>query len=621
MIELKFGTQAHALVLTKLQKLYSLGSTAMGKKKDIFRTMDKTYSTEKQYFEQESKSEFKQLKQGKRPLEHIEVPYVYAMVNTAQAYMTQVFLRRDPLFNFIGLHGEGEQSVQAVEALLSYQTSRPFNMKVLHSWVFDALKYGVGVLGMYWEEERNPVSTRVRVPMVKNGIVIPDRWETKEQTVEVEGYMGNKFFNVDPYMLLPDPRVPLSRLQDGEFIGRMFELSQNDIQRGKLSGKYMNTEVLAAHKNKNSVANTALGSLNSDWSATHNGKSWRDLKTQGDYSCYEMSVDIIPSEWGLGSRKSPEKWDFVVVNRSVIIEAAPASNLHCKFPYIALELEQDAYKLFNASPSHQLVPLVDMMSWMFNTHITNVRRAVNDQWIYDPSMVVEADILSEDPGKRIRARPAAYGEPLDKLVHQLPVTDVTRTHVQDVGIIGEMGQLAMGVNNDLMGRARQGGRRSATEARNTLQQSAGRLQGIADFMSISFGEVASMGLKNSQQYYSTQQKFRIAGDTLGTAGDKFLNITPESIRGDYDVIPIDGSAPIDKFATLELMIRFFDVAGRIPDIAVEYNLPSMLAWVLQYTGFRNMQQFKREGQPGAVPLQQATPKGSNVTRPTQVSHG
>lgn len=59
---------------------------------------------------------------GKPQYTTLQIPYTYALVMSAHTYLTSVFFARSPVHQFAGRHGEGEQSVQAVEALIDYQT-------------------------------------------------------------------------------------------------------------------------------------------------------------------------------------------------------------------------------------------------------------------------------------------------------------------------------------------------------------------------------------------------------------------------------------------------------------------------------------------------------------------
>src|SRR5688572_22025070 len=80
----------------------------------------------------------------------IQIPYSYAVVMAAYTYLTSVFMGRDPVFQYTGRHGESQQQVQAIEALVSYQVLCSGMQKYLHSWLYDALRYGEGIVSCWW---------------------------------------------------------------------------------------------------------------------------------------------------------------------------------------------------------------------------------------------------------------------------------------------------------------------------------------------------------------------------------------------------------------------------------------------------------------------------------------
>ena len=68
-------------------------------------------------------------------------------------YLSSVFLARIPILQFQERHGAAETSVQAIEAIMEYQTSIGRHLVPYYIWLMDATKHGVGVMGIYWENE------------------------------------------------------------------------------------------------------------------------------------------------------------------------------------------------------------------------------------------------------------------------------------------------------------------------------------------------------------------------------------------------------------------------------------------------------------------------------------
>src|SRR5678816_888403 len=75
----------------------------------------------------------------------IQIPYSYAVLMSAHTYWTSVFFARNPVHQFMGRHGEAEQQIQAMEALIGYQVDVGEFLGPYYIWLYDAGKYGAGV--------------------------------------------------------------------------------------------------------------------------------------------------------------------------------------------------------------------------------------------------------------------------------------------------------------------------------------------------------------------------------------------------------------------------------------------------------------------------------------------
>ena len=58
---------------------------------------------------------------GKPEFTKIRIPYSYGVLMASHTYWTNVFLSRTPVFQYKGRHGETQQQVMALEALIDYQ--------------------------------------------------------------------------------------------------------------------------------------------------------------------------------------------------------------------------------------------------------------------------------------------------------------------------------------------------------------------------------------------------------------------------------------------------------------------------------------------------------------------
>ena len=80
--------------------------------------------------DKKKKHDKKQL--GKVDYVTLEVPYVYAQVMTAHTYWATIFLSCQPVWQFTARHGEGQDAVMAVEAVMDYQLQVGNQLPVLY---------------------------------------------------------------------------------------------------------------------------------------------------------------------------------------------------------------------------------------------------------------------------------------------------------------------------------------------------------------------------------------------------------------------------------------------------------------------------------------------------------
>ena len=279
-------------------------------------------------------------------------------------------------------------------------------------------------------------------------------------------------------------------------------------------------------------------------------------------------------------------------------------------------LEPDAYALASRAISDILGSIENTINWLVNTHFYNVRASLNNQFVFDPSRLIVKDLQNGLPGKLIRARPTAYGSDLRTSIFQLPVNDITRTHMADVPSMLGIGERIMGVNDQMMGMLSEGGRKTATEVRTSSTFGVNRLKIIAEYMSaLGWEPLGGMLLQNSQQYYSGEKKMRITGSLAQMAGEPFIMVNPETIAGSYGFVPVDGTMPIDRLAQAQLWKDTLAQAARIPQLAMGLDWMKLFMWIAQLSGLRNADRFQLQVAPDQQLLQQAQ-AGNMVPGPT-----
>lgn len=529
----------------------------------------------------------------------IQIPYTYAVLMSAHTYWTSVFFARAPVHQYSGRHGEGEMQVLAMEALIDYQVNVGSMMGPYYVWLYDSGKYGHGVLGTYWCREKLHFGQLVEIVDPATG-----KLGIYQTTKEIDGYLGNKVFNVSPWDFVHDPRVPLKNFQQGEFCANRCRLGWHRIIERKEAGYYNeNIKYLRDHisQDKN---NQSSALEKPSFTASIYEDETEENKHPAGASFWEFYITLIPKEWELGSTTYPQKWCFTITeDMELIVGVSPLGHLHCRFPFDVLESEVEGYGTYTRGVPAILEPVQQTMDWLINSHFFNVRATLNNQFIVDPSKLVIKDIQNGQPGFVWRLRPEAYGADIDKMFKQVPVQDVTRAHMGDFQAMLGLGERITGVNDQIMGALTAGSRKTATEVRTTTSFGVNRQKTITEYMSSTgFSPHSQQLVQNSQQFYDANAKLRRVGSYALEAGMEFLDVSPDTIQGFYDLVPVDGVLPVDRMAQANL---WKEVLGSIrnmpPQIALGFDWTRIFSWTAMLGGLKNINQFRVQ----IVPDQQA----------------
>ena len=89
----------------------------------------------------------------------------------------------------------------------------------------------------------------------------------------------------------------------------------------------------------------------------------------------------------------------------------------------------------------------------------NTQKVIHNQLVVDPAMVEMQDLKNGGEARIIRLKQAAYGQDVRMALNQLQVSDVTRTHMQDMSLFIRLADMITGVNDNLRAIQNSGGRK------------------------------------------------------------------------------------------------------------------------------------------------------------------
>jgi hypothetical protein len=467
----------------------------------------------------------------------------------------------------------------------------------------DSMGYGIGVVVPEWSTTTGKRARR------STSITDSELGTTSDQNVTFENatlFEGNSLSNIDPYMFLPDPSVSSVEIQKGEYVGwvdrtNYMNLLTEEVQDSGL----FNVKYLKVKKNKKSTF--ALDQ--SDRQIRQGGAAIQGISGQSTNPVdrIRMYVTLIPKDWGppdsderLGSSEYPEKWYFELASDDVIVRCEQANHNHGLYPVSVASPEFDGYSISPIGRMEVLYGLQHTLDFLFNSHISNVRKAINDMLIVDPYLVNIEDLRDPKPGKLIRLRRPAWGRGVDKVVQQLVVQDITRLNISDSAYITQWMDRVSGADQSMQGALRMSGpeRLTSAEFQGTRTSAVSRLQRVAMLIGIqAMQDIATMFAVHTQQYQKMDNYVKVVGryaDQLQSIIDpqkKRFKVTPYDLAINYDVIPRDGSIPGGNFS--QAWIELFKVIGTTPELMQQFDVTRLFMYIAQQMGAKNVEDFRR----------------------------
>lgn len=621
----------HKFIIAEVRRRVKLSEKELGNKRQEWDNSEEQVLAYMSEEDADVKRRKKRENEGKPQYTTIKIPYTYGVLLSSWTYWSTVFFSRDPVFQLSGRHGEAENQTQALEALIGYQVLVGQMMPILYSWLYDAGRYGCGIVGSYWDEEINMITTIAyeapsqpdpNDPLAAMEALAPQEPIKMQKTVEMGGYKGNKLWNINPKDFLFDPRLTIRDFQKGEYCGVRHRLSWEQIKRREKQGYYMNVDeinpsIVPRFQDEFRDDTTAL-ERPTDYVQDNEyaSESFGDKKVKypTQVPVYECYIKISPSDWHLGNSDYPEIWIFTVTaDLKCVIGCSPLGLYHNSYPFDIVEMEADAYALVNRGQPQILESVQNTMDWLLNSHFYNVRASLNNLFVVDPTKVVMKDITDPLPGGVIRLKPGwdigmSQGK---QAIQQLPIQDITRSHLVDMQQMLGIGERVSGVNDQIMGVLNQAaGRKTATEVRQSSTFGANRQKTITEYMSAcGFAPLCGKLVSNSQQFYDGDLKLKLVGSLASLAGTKFMEVNPENIAGKYDFIPVDGTLPVDRFAQANLWKDMLMNLKQFPQLLQQLDLFKLFSWIANLAGLRNIDTFRIQvmpqgagAPPGMVPV-------------------
>lgn len=526
------------------------------------------------------------------------MPITKAQIESFVAFGFSVIFQRDVLFELRPFGSDQVRAAKVGEQLLQRDFNESNGYNVVWQYLLDIARFGLGVLKNSWVERYQVVKELVPAePRSIDflGTQIPVPAEPVERRVRKLKYQGNELTNVSPYRFFPDPRYPVIKFQKGEFCATEDEYTYSEL-------KGMEADKMVAgidHVSSLKESTASEGRLRSRLNFTEVSDRQREWSESGGTGILtEVIVKLIPSKWklsdgvALSDEDRPTKYLVWYVNDSRIVRVEPFEYAHDEFPFGVAQMTSDMHHFINQGIASSISALQEIISWFINSHITSVRKVIQNQLVVDPKGVNMDDVAARRPVIRLKDGMSRSG--VEKWIHQLQLQDVTGGHVQDAKELGDLVQTTTGINDNALGQYHSG-RRSALEARNVNSSVAARLKTILSTIYYSgIKPIANQMLQNLREGLEIETFVRLFGP-FSDPGQfiEFHKVTSADLVGDYDFELFDGTLPTEKIAMSNTLQELLSVLYQRPDLALllQLDVRALTFELLRLRNIRHPEQF------------------------------
>jgi hypothetical protein len=537
------------------------------------------------------------------------VPTSRAIKDVILTYFHNVFFGNRP---FIPIDGRGPEDVTPAkmqEVVLDYQLEQQNIHLVGYTFLNDLIKYGFGSIkttyGRVWKWVNRMESTVAQFPFMHT-----EQNRVKEKILSYEGPI---LAPGDAYRTFHDPRVPIGKIREGQFVGWVANRSYFYLK--KMEGQpYFNLEYLRKI-GKEEVFKDETSGGKSRWESIgmtdpENTVSEEQLdRMNPNYTLREIAIELIPRKFGLGESNQPEIWWLTTANNQLLIRADKMLFDHQTLPVVAGEYDYDGYSIFNQGFYESVKGLTDLTNWLYNSHIENVRRAVNIRSIVDPEYVRIRDMLNSNPAQLIRLKKSLPTDQktMSQIFQQLPVVDVTKGHLSDAQSITELMQRKAHTPDALQGIETEV-KRTATEIAKMTSSGVNILQTLATIVwAQAIKPLAEMCVQNNQQLLSQQRYYRIIGDyakdLLQAApeypGGPAILAGPEEIQGNFDFPVRDVNLPLKPSDNAQVWADVFEASVKNPLITQRIDIFWIFKQLCESMGIKNIDDARIDQMMGA----------------------
>jgi hypothetical protein len=490
------------------------------------------------------------------------VPYCFTVIETNVPRV----LSRTPRYR--GLPGDPKvqpEHCRAMERLYERDSAAMKFERKLQETARSGFRYGLGVQKDYWEKK------------TRDGKKIAKKFFGGQKVVDdqVVVFEGPQVESVDIYDFFWDPAA------------RDLETASYVIHRTWRSTQYIKDRVSEGRKNRaegrdQGWADLDLDAISRMGSATKRGEAWDGRLQAAGLSGYNTEGNDLHEVWEYHDRDQV----ITVLDRELLVQEDINPFLHGDFPfqiYRPTIVEQEFCGIGEVEP-------IAHLQWELNT-LRGQRRdaatlALNRGYFYqvgtlDPSKIVTgAGVFNP-----------VFANP-NEVIQPMPFVDIPQSgESEEQAIKGDI-ELTSAMSEAVVGA---GGEETATGTQLVQAAANLRIKQKAKNLHVDLlVPEAAMRKALYEQFYVTGeagQTVRIEDDTTPT-GFAFIEVLPEAMAANIEMVPVDGSTEADDPAQKKHDAS--ELAAALAPFAEQVNVPALIKYILGEHDIENAGDWLKE---------------------------
>lgn len=486
----------------------------------------------------------------------------------------------------------------------------------------NALKYNFSGITCYWEKYNGQIFEAIAggasgqiAP--KDGVV----WE------------GNMLKSVDVYNFFFDTTVhPCDLPRRGEYFAEVERKTPFNVRKMQEDGKLfgvdrwidMQTTIPITGNSTIVFYQTPPSVRDNTGNADRGRTNWQAiLSPDGPAPLSQPSVELVyfttwinPSLFGLSANDKLELWRITVAQGTYIANAVQLDSTHGLLPVaMGCPIEDD---LINEQRTYaeQLQPLNDLCSFLMNSHVTALRKAIYGITLYNPHLFPGLDKCVDDIiGAMIPMKSTSSNVDIDKAFRHYSQKPETSQNIQEIGEIAGLMQKILPTNQaqqvaDLE-RATEYQAAATVQASNRTNLVIARMLNDQCFTPLKF-----MMLYNIYRNI-TQIEF-IGGD------GKPVQVSPKDLVDAQIELDIGtGLRGLDRLMQLAIFKDIFGLVVQNAQSLQELDIVKMLNYFMQLAGDKtDLDAFRKALPPPvqATGVQEGGPQPPAVLNPAQANN-